>query len=430
MTKVSLLILFSVFTLSIALMSSNVVAQNTPAIPDSTQLRSTSQQLNVFIDCKTRGCDFDYFRREMPFLNYVRNRQDADLHILINSQNAGNGGRNFTIDIIGLRTLTGKNFEMEYQSSPFSSDDEVRFGLMQRIKTGILPFMVNSEMYKQIDILYRGDLEFVEEQLIDPWNLWVFRVSLDGNIEVEQHADGHRLNTEINANRTSDKWKVDIESEMTIEQENFEVDDEIVTDNRRENEFESLIVRSLSDHWSAGGGTSARSSTYNNYDLQLELMAAIEYNLFPYFESSRKQLLFLYMAGLTYHDYTDVTIYDKSSESLLSHALNISMEINQPWGDIRTSLEGSSFLHDLSKNRLEIYSNIDVNLFKGFSLRLRAEYSMIRDQLNLPGGGASRDDILLQRREIATDFEFEFSVGISYTFGSLSNNVVNPRFGF
>ncbi|HAC15044.1 MAG TPA: hypothetical protein DCE78_03755 [Bacteroidetes bacterium] len=301
---------------------------------------------------------------------------------------------------------------------------------MQRIKTGILPFMVNSEMYKQIDILYRGESEFVEEQIIDPWNLWVFRISLDGDIEIEQHADGHRFNTEVNANRTSDKWKVDIEAEVTLEQENFEVDDETVTDNRRENEFEAIVVRSLSDHWSVGGGTSARSSTYNNYDLQLELMGAIEYNLFPYFESSRKQLLFMYMAGLNIHDYTEVTIYDKSSESLLSHSLNISLEFNQPWGEIRTSLEGSSFLHDLSKNRLEMYSNIEVNLFKGFSLNLNAEYSMIRDQLNLPGGGASRDDILLQRREIATDFEFEFSIGISYTFGSLSNNVVNPRFGF
>lgn len=430
MTKVSFLILFSFFTLSFSLVSPNVVAQNTPAVPDSIQLQSTSQQLNVFIDCKTRGCDFDYFRREMPFLNYVRNRQDADLHILINAQNAGNGARNYTIDIIGLRTLTGKNFEMEFQSSPYSTDDDVRFGLMQRIKTGILPFMVNTEMYKQIDILFRGDLEFVEEQLIDPWNLWVFRISLDGNLEIEQRADGYRLNSEFNASRTSDKWKVELEAEVTIDQENFDVDDETVTDNQRENEFESLVVRSLSEHWSIGGFSSARSSTFNNYDLQFQLMPAIEYNLFPYSESSRKKLTFRYMAGLNLHDYTDVTIYDKSSESLFSHALNISMVINQPWGDIRTRLQGSSFLHDLNKNRIELSSYIDVNLFKGFSLNLRGEYSMIRDQLNLPGGGASRDDILLQRREIATDFEFQFSIGISYTFGSLSNNVVNPRFGF
>ena len=430
MSKANFRITFLLFSLIFASISSGVIAQTTASVSDSLQMRSNNQQLNIFVDCKTRGCDFDYFRREMPFLNYVRNRQDADLHILINSQNAGNGGRNFTIDIIGLRTLTGKNFAMEYQSNPFSSDDEIRFGLMQRIKTGILPFLVNSEMFKQIDILYNGDYEIVEEQLIDPWNLWVFRISLDGNIEIEQHSDGHRFNSEINANRTSDKWKVDIEAEVTLEQENFEVNDETVTDNRRENEFEAILVRSLSDHWSIGAGTFARSSTFNNYDLQFELMGAIEYNFFPYFESSRKQFLFMYMAGIAHHDYTDVTIYDKSSESLLGHSLNISLEFNQPWGEIRTSLEGSSFLHDLSKNRLEMYSNVEVNLFKGFSLNLNAEYSMIRDQLNLPGGGASRDDILLQRREIATDFQFEFSIGISYTFGSLSNNVVNPRFGF
>src|SRR5690606_4786885 len=204
MSKVRFLKVFLLVTMSFAFITAPSFAQDSSASADTSQLKSTNQQLNVFIDCKTGGCDFDFFRREIPFLNYVRNRQDADLHILINAQNAGNGGENFTIDIIGLRTLTGKNFEMEYQSSPFATDDEVRFGLMQRIKTGILPFMVNSEMYKQIDILYRGESEFIEEQLIDPWNLWVFRISLDGDIEIEQHADGHRFNTEVNANRTSD----------------------------------------------------------------------------------------------------------------------------------------------------------------------------------------------------------------------------------
>ena len=36
--------------------------------------------------------------------------------------------------------------------------------------------------------------------------------------------------------------------------------------------------------------------------------------------------------------------------------------------------------------------------------------------------------MLLQLRELQSGYEVSFSVGVSYSFGSLFNNVVNPRF--
>jgi hypothetical protein len=53
----------------------------------------------------------------------------------------------------------------------------------------------------------------------------------------------------------------------------------------------------------------------------------------------------------------------------------------------------------------------------------------VRDQLNLPAGEATPEEILLQQRELATDFRFSTSLSITYTFGSIYSNVVNPRFG-
>lgn len=37
--------------------------------------------------------------------------------------------------------------------------------------------------------------------------------------------------------------------------------------------------------------------------------------------------------------------------------------------------------------------------------------------------------MLRRRQALATDYEYELSIGISYTFGSIFNNIVNPRFG-
>ena len=49
--------------------------------------------------------------------------------------------------------------------------------------------------------------------------------------------------------------------------------------------------------------------------------------------------------------------------------------------------------------------------------------------MGLRKGDASLDEVLLRRTELATDFEYSMSLGLSYTFGSVYSNVVNPRFG-
>ena len=56
-------------------------------------------------------------------------------------------------------------------------------------------------------------------------------------------------------------------------------------------------------------------------------------------------------------------------------------------------------------------------------------YARIHDQLFLPAGGASRDDVLTRQQQIRTSFSYFTAFGFSYRFGSIFNNVVNPRFG-
>ena len=61
---------------------------------------SGAEALCVFLDCQ--GCDFDYLRTELPFVNYVRDRRDAQVHVLITREQTGGGGRAITIDFVGL----------------------------------------------------------------------------------------------------------------------------------------------------------------------------------------------------------------------------------------------------------------------------------------------------------------------------------------
>ncbi len=151
--------------------------------------------------------------------------------------------------------------------------------------------------------------------------------------------------------------------------------------------------------------------------------------MYRYAESTRRQLRFLYRVGYNFSRYEEETIYDKTSEILLNEELSITLDVKQPWGSLQINLEGSNYFHDFNKNRLDLFSELSLRLFKGVSLRLFGRASRIHDQLSLPKSGASAEEILLQRRQLATQYSYFGSIGLSYTFGSIYNNVVNPRFG-
>jgi hypothetical protein len=72
---------------------------------------------------------------------------------------------------------------------------------------------------------------------------------------------------------------------------------------------------------------------------------------------------------------------------------------------------------------------LDFRIFKGLSLEISGRYDHIRNQLSLPVGEASPDEVLLARKELATGYDYSVSVGFRYTFGSVYSNVVNPQFG-
>ena len=92
-------------------------------------------------------------------------------------------------------------------------------------------------------------------------------------------------------------------------------------------------------------------------------------------------------------------------------------------------LSGFHFLDDMGKSRLSFSPNADLRIAKGLSLSLYADYTVLHDQLYLPKGEATREEVLLRQSQLATTYRAYLYMGLSYTFGSVLNNVVNPRFG-
>ena len=385
------------------------------------------EPLRVFLDCWR--CDMDYFRREVGFISYVRDRMDAQVHVLVTSQETGAGGNEYTFNFIGLREFDRRNDTVRVSSRPDDTDDETREDLVRVFKLGLVPFIASTELGRGLDVSYqppRGEAQVVPVD--DPWNLWVFDVRVSGELEGESRESSKALDGSFSASRTTEDLKVDFRASGDWSRDRFEFSDgEISTFDMRSFEVEGLSVWSLSPHWSFGASASALGSTRLNQDLALRAGPAIEYDYYPYSESTRRQIIFLYKLEVASFDYEQITLFEKTSETRLTHALLISSAFNQPWGQLNLSLEGSNFLDDFSQHRIEFSTGFEIRIFRGLSLDIEGSAARIKDQIYEALEDIPDEDILLRRKELGTDYRYSVDIGFNFTFGSVFNNVVNPR---
>jgi hypothetical protein len=136
-----------------------------------------------------------------------------------------------------------------------------------------------------------------------------------------------------------------------------------------------------------------------------------------------------YGAGVETFRYREETLYEKTEETLPVHIASTNLGLRQPWGSVFLGNNGRQYLSDLSKYQATVFGETDLRIYKGLSLSLYSSYQLLRDQLYLPRGAATDEDLLLRRRQIATGFYYFGYMSLSYSFGSPFNNVVNPRFG-
>ncbi len=399
---------------------------NREAIAD-TIATPKQRAIKIFVDCSP-DCYQDYIKTELPMLDYVRDKELANLHLLITSQPAGSGGYEHTLMFIGLREFSGMLDTLKFFSGASDTDDMLQKKLLRTLKLGLVRYVARTALAEQADVYFSGgqDLTTAAD---DPWNNWVFSTDHSVTVRGQKATSAIQLYSSFSANHITEKWKIRAGFDVSYAENRYTIAGGEYRSRARGYALKVLVARSLSGHWSAGGISSLTSSTYDNTRMWFIIGPAVEYNIFPYSESSRRQSRILYRLGLHRLNYFDKTIFYRTDETLVSHSLSVALDLKEPWGRASVALEGSQYFHDLSKNRLEFSGELSLRVWEGFSLLLSGYASLIHDQLSLPAFGASPEEILLQRRELATTYTYYASVGLSYTFGSIYSNIVNPRFG-
>ncbi len=405
------------------ILSSLSIIQAQGPVSDSDSLRKDA--LRLFMDCD--DCDINYIRREIPYVNYVRDVKEAQVYVLITRQQAGNGGREFTFAFEGQFEFTGMNDTLKFTSMPDDTEDQVRSQQLQMLKIGLMRYVARTPLYNEIDISHNERLK--EQEVRDRWNNWVFELEFSPHFEGEETYRELTFSNSFGVVKVTEDWKLEFDFDHRYNRVSYDYEDSSYTAYRNEEDLESLVVKSINEHWSAGGLINIRSSTFSNLKFQTEVIPSVEYNIFPYSQSTRRQLRMLYGIGYAANYYTDTTIYDRISEGLFLHTFKMAYEVRQKWGSIDVSMDMSNYLHDFSKNRIELGGHIDIRIVKGLSFSLFGQVARVRDQITLPKGELTETEILLRLQEMETGYYIHGAIGITYTFGSIYNNIVNPRFG-
>ena len=395
----------------------------------SGQTPDSPVRVRVFLDCQSRNCNASEFRTEVTFVDWVREREASNIHLIMTSQSAG-AGTEYVFDFLGSGPFLGMDAEVRYTSPSTDTQDETLGGLTRTLAAGLAGYAARLGYGASLEITpLPSPTASPAVPATDPWNLWVFELGANFEMRGEERESSQEFGGSFSANRTTPDWRIEFEVDGEFSERRVELNDgrEFVRA-QDEWEVESLVVRSLAPHWSGGAEVGANTSTRFNRDLGFRAGAALEWSYFPYPEANRRQFVVQYQLGVAQIRYEDETIFGKLEETLADQRLAAVYELRQPWGDASFTAGWSNYLHDWDRFALAVGADFGIRLFRGLELNVQGEYDIIRNQLYLPAEDLSDEEILVQQRALATGYEYSVDVGIRYRFGSVYNNVVNNRF--
>ena len=428
----SILIVFAIlFQFNMAFSQGDEPKFSTSSNTSSNASENKEESLKIYYDCQ--WCDVTFIKQNLNQVEFMRDRKFAEVHLLITSQTNGSGGQQYMIQFIGLGEMSKFSDTLKYSTDPTMTNDETRRLQLRYIELGLMRFLLEKGLGDEINLSFNSTKEENDqvEEVVDPWHNWVFRLSANGWFSGQETTINSNLNGSFSASRVTDKNKFSLWSNLSQNRSKYKLgENEIKTFQQNMNLYMSDVV-SINDHWSYGVFSDAQKSIYSNYNLSAGARAAIEYDLFPYSKSATKQAVIYYTIGPRYNDYIDSTLYDKTSELVFEHSVLVGTTINQKWGNVRTSVKYQNYLHDFELNSISFDLNFNVRLFKGLSWRINGRYSIQHNQINIVKPTVQSEiDLLLSQKQFKSGFSYWFNTGITYSFGSIYNTIVNPRLDF
>ena len=383
-----------------------------------------SEKVKVFLSCR---CDDDFIKQNTLVFDYVRDRTLSDIEVFVFEISNAGGGRKYSFEYKGKNAFQNMDNEISTNIPTNLTFVEAREKLLKTYKLGMVYFLQNTSFQNQLEVNFYDDKNKPEELSLDQWKNWVFEVSGSFNLENEKSIKEEEYNLGLEVDRVTEMWRIRSDFGMRRSVKFFSGDEESYNSERKRTFFSGSIVKSLSNHFSTGVFGYYLNDTFRNYRSFVNFSPALEYNFIPYSEVLTREITLAYKIGYNFYEYFEKTIYGFLNQEMFNQSLTLNLRYREKWGSIYSYLVASQFLDQPDQNRLTLNNNINLRIVRGLSLRISGNFQLIRDQINLPQGEASIEDLLLRQRQISTNFQNRISLGLSYTFGSIFNNIVNTR---
>ncbi len=386
---------------------------------------------SIYINCQKARCYETFLFTELSYFEITRDLAAADIQILIRDQGNASGGVNYQLNFIGQKLLVGKDYLIEFNTEMSDTESLARKKLLNHINQGLIYYLLGTDYFKDLESSFpkysKGNTQNSKNET-DPWNRWIFGIGASGVLDGESNKKAVRLSGNVRGGRTTDDSKFSFYTYFNNKSNSVTIDQ--VTEKVKVSDygFNALYVASFSDHWSVGGLIKGFHSIYSNIDFSNSLAPAVEYSIFPVEDFNKKQFRWIYQAGYRKLNYIEETIFDKMTEGLPYQQVTGILGITEPWGNFSAELNGYQYLSDLEKYRLSLELELSWRITQGLALRFYGTGSQIKNQISLAKTETSTSELLLGGQQLPTSFDYYTSFGLNYTFGSLKNSIVNPRF--
>lgn len=389
-----------------------------------------AEKLKVFLDCTLSWlCDYDYVRTEVKGVEFVRDRFQSDVHVLVNIQHSSTGGQQNEVNFLGQATFSGLNDTLTYFNDPTTTDDDKRKQLVQHLKAGLIRFIAKKGGAKDLDISFRvADTASKTKEEKDKWNYWVFQFGGNGNWNGNKNYSSSSMYGYINADRETEEMRLNFYVSADENRQSF-------TDINGQSKFNNQnynsglqVARKINEHWSYGFNAAFQNTLYSNIRSGFSFKPKVEYSFFPYSKFNSQRIVLQYLVGGVRNNYYDTTVFFKTEEWQLQQSLNLITSFTKPWGSINLGIFYSNYFEDFRKNNISFNGAVSWRITKGLNFAIYGNYALIHDQIALRKGNFTRDQLLVRNREMQSSYDYGVGLGFSYRFGSIRNSIVNPRF--
>ncbi|MEL6945494.1 MAG: hypothetical protein AAFO82_22805, partial [Bacteroidota bacterium] len=375
-------------------------------------------------------CNESQLKQELDSLKFAPDAYRSNLQLLLHRQGLATGAKQYNLEIIGREQWEDEKVSFQFNSKPAMTNFEETELIIEKLKIGLAPFLAKTPLVDGMNLKVEKPKQEEGQQVVPYesfWKNWIYELRSSMNWSSEAIRSNFRFRTNMDIDNVTPEWRVRIRPNYSFQRQSVETSEGRAVSERESKYFSGSVVRSISDHWSVGFFNSYFSSDYNNIDLDIWVAPALEYNIFSYDDVPMKEFTVAYRIGYLSRSYLEETIYDLMEEQRYRHMLNVDLRMRRPWGNVFAGISSSNYLHDWTKNRVALNGRFSVRVYKGLSINFGGNYEIINDQISLPKGEVSLEDLLLAQRQAATDFEAGMNFGVNYTFGALYNNIVNTR---